>query len=64
LYVFGVLGEVENSVIPAQAGIQLRKNSRASGTTPWVLSASQNIFSLDSGLRRNDGSMYFRVKPP
>jgi len=36
--------QVKEPVIPAQAGIQLIYSPRARGTTPLVLSASQEVY--------------------
>ncbi|GLQ92813.1 hypothetical protein GCM10007901_17640 [Dyella acidisoli] len=41
------------TVIPAKAGIQSKYASE--GHLKKVLSASHDVFALDSGLRRNDG---------
>jgi len=46
----------QNFVIPAQAGIQLIKNLPATaGQHHGFVRFAGCLFSLDSGLRRNDG---------
>ena len=45
---------VKNSVIPAQAGIQLIENYPAKRDNMTALSASRNVLLLDSRLRGND----------
>jgi hypothetical protein len=45
------------TVIPANAGIQFKHAVRSTRYS-IVLSASHDVFVLDSGVRRNDGEGY------
>ena len=56
-----IAAAISQSVIPAQAGIQIIKQASRSETNPLCRPLRGDNDSLDSGLRRNDDSGVFRL---